>query len=122
MKSGWWLLAGSILSCVAIVALLGDEVAGDLRLAVWLGMLGPLVATLCAMVAMHRAYRRSPASLTGVMIKAFIAKMVFFGGYVALVVKAGWVRPVPFAVSFTCYFLVLHMIEAFRLRRLFANT
>jgi drug/metabolite transporter (DMT)-like permease len=120
MKTGWWLLAGSILSCAAIVAMLGDE--GDLRRAVWLGMLGPLVATLCAMVAMNRAYRRSPASLTGVMIKAFVAKMVFFGGYVALVVKSGWVRPVPFAVSFTGYFLVLHMIEAFRLRRLFANT
>jgi len=122
MKSGWWLLAGSILSSAAIVALLGDEVTADLRLAVWLGMLGPLVATMCAMLAMNRAYRRSPASLTGVMIKAFLAKMVFFGGYVALVVKAGWVQPVPFAVSFTCYFLVLHMIEAFRLRRLFANT
>jgi uncharacterized membrane protein len=56
------------------------------------------------------------------MIKAFFAKMVFFGLYVALVVKAGWVRPIPFVISFTCYFLVLHMIEAFRLKRLFANT
>ena len=122
MKSGWWLLAGSILSSAAIVALLGDEVTADLRLAVWLGMLGPLVATMCAMLAMNLAYRRSPASLTGVMVKAFVAKMVFFGGYVALVVEAGWVRPVPFAISFTSYFVVLHMIEAFRLRRLFANT
>jgi len=122
MRSGWWLVAGSVLSSVAIVALLGDEVAAGVRLAVWLGMLGPLVATLCAMVAMNRAYRRSAVSLTGVMIKAFVAKMVFFGGYVALVVKSGWVQPVPFAVSFTGYFVVLHMIEAFRLRRLFANT
>jgi hypothetical protein len=122
MRSGWWLLAGSILSSFAIVALLGDEATADLRLAVWLGMLGPLVATLCAMVAMDRAHRRNPVSLTGVMIKAFVAKMVFFGGYVALAVKSGWVRPVPFVVSFIGYFLVLHMIEAFRLRRLFANT
>jgi hypothetical protein len=114
------LLAGSVLSSAAIVALLGEE--GDLRRAVWLGMLGPLVATLCATIAMDRAYRRSPASLTGVMIKAFVAKMVFFGGYVALVVKSGWVRPVPFAVSFIGYFLILHMIEALRLRRLFTNT
>ena len=38
-------------------------------------------------------------SSTGVMIKAFVAKMVFFGGYVALIVKAGWVQPVPFAIS-----------------------
>ena len=122
MKFGWWMLAGSAVSAFGIVALLGDEATPDLRLAVWLGMLGPLAATLCAMVASTRAYRRNPESLTGAMIKAFVAKMIFFGGYVALVVEAGWVRPVPFAISFTSYFVVLHMIEAFRLRRLFANT
>jgi hypothetical protein len=122
MKLAWWMLAGSAASSFGIVAFLGDEATPDLRLAIWLGMLGPLVATLCAMVAMNRAYRRDPASLTGVMIKAFVAKMVFFGGYVALIVKSGWVRPVPFAVSFIIYFLALHMIEAFRLRRLFTNT
>ena len=116
------MLAGSALSAFGIVAFLGDEATPDLRLAVWLGMVGPLVATLCAMVAMNRAYQRDPAGLTGVMIKAFVAKMVFFGGYVALLVKSGWVRPVPFAISLVCYFLVLHMIEAIRLRRLFANT
>jgi hypothetical protein len=122
MKSAWWMLAGSAASCLGVVAFLGERATPDLRLAIWLGMLGPLVATLCAMVAMNRAYRRDPASLTGVMIKAFVAKMVFFGGYVALIVKAGWVQPVPFAVSFIIYFLALHMIEAFRLRRLFTNT
>ena len=122
MKFGWWLLAGSALSAFGIVAFLGDKATLDLRLAIWLGMLGPLVTTLCAMVVTDRAYRRHPESLTGVMIKAFLAKMVFFGGYVALIVKAGWVRPVPFVVSFISYFLVLHMIEAFRLRRLFSST
>jgi hypothetical protein len=48
--------------------------------------------------------------------------MFFFGGYVLLIVKSGWVRPVAFAVSFTGYFLALHIIEAFRLKRLFAGT
>jgi len=121
MKWGWWMLAGSALSAFGIVTFLGDEATPDLRLAIWLGMLGPLAATLCAMVATDRTYRRQPGGVTGVMIKAFVAKMVFFGGYVALVVKSGWVRPVPFAISFVCYFLVLHMIEAFRLRRLFSS-
>src|SRR5574339_873600 len=101
MKLGWWMLAGSALTCLAIVAFLGDEAPADVRLAVWLGMLGPLAATLSAMFVMGRAYRRDPARLTKVMIGAFAAKMVFFGGYVALAVKAGWVRPVPFAISFT---------------------
>ena len=35
-----------------------------------------------------------------------------------LVMKAGWVRPTPFAISFVSYFFALHIIEAFRLRRL----
>jgi hypothetical protein len=118
MKLGWWMLVGSALSAFGIGAFLGDEKTPDVRLSVWLGMLGPLTATLCAMVAVTRAYRKNPASLTGAMIGAFVVKMVFFGGYVALVLKAGWVRPGPFAASFTGYFLALHMIEAIRLRRL----
>src|SRR4026209_82331 len=94
---GWWMLAGSVLSAFLI------SVALDLRLAVWLGMLGPLLATLCSMVATDRAYRHRPSSLTGGMITAFVAKMVFLGGYVALVITSGWVRPVPFALSFIGY-------------------
>jgi hypothetical protein len=122
MKLGWWMLAGSALTAFGIVALLGDEATADLRLAVWLGMLGPLTAALCGMFVVTRAYRRHAASLTKVMIGAFGAKMLFFGGYIALVIKAGWVRPVPFAISFTGYFIALHLLEAVHLRRLFATT
>ena len=114
---GWWMLAASVLSALGIASLIGD--AQDLRLAVWFGMLGPLLATLCSMVATDWAYRNRPASLTGVMSTAFVAKMVFFGGYVALVIQSGWVRPVPFAISFLGYFIALFIFEAFRLRRLF---
>ena len=116
------MLAGSALSAIVVMAFLGDRATPNPRLSVFLGMVGPLAATMCAMVSATRAYRRDPVSLTGAMIKAFIAKLVFFGGYVALVVKAGWVQPVPFAISFTSYFVLLHMIEAFRLRRLFEQT
>src|SRR5262245_58270019 len=118
MKLGLWMLAGSILSAFGIGVFFGDDKTPDVRLSVWLGMLGPLTATLCAMVAVTRAYRKNPAGLAGAMIAAFVVKMVFFGGYVALVLKAGWVRQGPFAASFTGYFLALHIIEAIRLRRL----
>jgi hypothetical protein len=37
-------------------------------------------------------------------------------------VGAGLVRPLPFVISFTCYFLVLHIIEAVSLHRLFAKS
>jgi hypothetical protein len=122
MKLGLLILAGSAVSSFGIVAYLGDEATLDLRLAVWLGMLAPLAATLCSMVVLDRAYRRDPASLTRVMIGAFVTKVFFFGGYVVLVVKAGWVRPTPFAISFVSYFFALHIIEAFRLRRLVTST
>ena len=115
------MLAGSVLSAFGIGIFLGDAATPDLRLAVWLGMIGPLLATLCSMVATDRAYRKQPASVTGVMITAFVAKMVFFGGYIALVITSGWVRPVPFALSFIGYLLVFYIVEAFRLRRLFAG-
>jgi len=122
MKRGWWMLAGSALSSFAIVAVRGDDATPDLRLAVWFGMLAPLVAALCATVAMERTYRKHPEDLMRMMIAAFGVKIVFFGGYIALVVKAGWVRPVPFAISFTAYFLGLHIVEALHLRRLLTST
>jgi hypothetical protein len=122
MKRGWWLLAGTTLSYFGIVAFLGDNATPDLRLAIWLGMLGPLAAAVCSTIAMQRAFRRQRDALVRVMIAAFGVKIVFFGGYIALVVKEGWVKPVPFTISFTGYFLALHIIEAFHLRRLQTTT
>ncbi len=122
MKFVLWMVAGSVVSALGITAVLGTQVSTGVRLAVWLGMLGPLVSTVCSGAIVDRVYRKRPESLTRVMSAAFAAKMIFFGAYVALVVKAGWAQPVPFAISFTGYFLGLHITEAVRLRRLFSNT
>ncbi len=122
MKLAWWMFAGSAVSALGITVFLGAAAPLDVRLAVWLGMAAPLGATACSAILVERVYRSRPESLTRVMGGAFAVKMIFFGGYVALVVKADWVRPIPFAISFTGYFLALHITEAFRLRRLFAGT
>ena len=122
MKLGLVMLAGSILSAFGIVTVLGVEAEPDVRLAVWLGMAAPLVAAVGSVIAIEQVHRKRPANLTGVMAAAFAAKMIFFGGYVALVVKMGWVQPTPFAITLTGYFLVLHVTEAIYLRRLFATT
>jgi hypothetical protein len=121
MKVGLWMLAGSALSSFGIVAFFGDEATPDLRPAVWLGMLGPLAAALCSIAVMERTVREHPERLMAVMIGAFAAKVLFFGGYIALVVKAIEVQTVPFAISFTGYFVALHIVEAWRLRRLVAT-
>jgi hypothetical protein len=122
MKLSWWMLAGSVVSALGITAFLGTATPLDVRLGVWLGMLAPLAATLCSWAVVERTYRTRPENLTRVMGTAFVVKMAFFGGYAVLVVKAGWVQPASFVISFTGYFLALHFIEAVRLKRLVANT
>ena len=121
MKLGLWMLIGSAVSALGITMFLGAATPWDVRLSVWLGMAAPAVAAVISAIVFERAYRRQPESLTRVMGTGFGAKMVFFGGYVVLVVKAGWVQPAPFVISFTGYFFALHIIEAFRLHRLFAK-
>jgi hypothetical protein len=120
MNLGWWMLAGSAVSAFGITAFLGKAAPLDVRLAVWLGMLAPLAGALFSASMIGRVYRTRPQSLMGAMSVAFFAKLVFFGVYVAVVIKSGLVRPAPFAISFTGYFLALHITEAFRLRSLFA--
>lgn len=114
MKLVWWMLAGSILSSYVITALLAAQAAPE----VWLGMAGPLTAATASWVVMYRQHVRRAEGLTAVMIKAFALKMILFGGYVVAVIGSGLVRPIPFVISFTGYFLALHIIEAIGLRNL----
>jgi hypothetical protein len=90
-------------------------------LATLLGMAGPLVIAVVSWLAAERAYRREPASLTGLMMAGFVAKMLFFGAYVLAAIKGLSQPAVPFAVSFTGSFIALHLIEALALKRLFAS-
>ena len=107
----------SAVSCVAAVAVFGTGVGVEILF----GMLGPLVATTATWVAADRTYARKPERLTALLIAAFGAKLVFFGAYVTLAIAGLKLRPVPFVVSFTCYFIGLYSIEALWLRRLFAS-
>jgi hypothetical protein len=85
------------------------------------GMAGPLASAVGSWVAYERAHRSAPGRLTNVMIAALAVKMVFFGGYVAAMLRGLDLRPVPFVVSFAAYFIVLHVMEAMFLRRLLMN-
>ena len=86
-----------------------------------LGMFGPLAETIVSWVVAEQVFRRRPEGLTAVMITAFAGKLVFFGAYVAIMLKVLSLRPVPFMASFTTYFIALHFVEALALRRLFAT-
>jgi hypothetical protein len=85
------------------------------------GMAGPLASAVGSWVAYERAHRSAPGRLTNVMIAALVVKMVFFGGYVVMMLRGLDLRPVPFVVSFAAYFIALHVMEALFLRRLLIN-
>jgi hypothetical protein len=84
-------------------------------------MAGPLASAVGSWVAYERAHRSAPGRLTNVMIAALVVKMVFFGGYVVMMLRGLDLRPVPFVVSFAAYFIALHVMEALFLRRLLIN-
>jgi hypothetical protein len=118
MKAVGWIAAVAIGSSLVVVAVAGRAHAA----AVVFGMVAPLVATSVSWVVTERVYARAPEQLTGVMIAAFAAKMLFFGVYVAVVLKVIGVGPTPFVVSFTSYFIALYLTEALLMRRLFARS
>ena len=51
------------------------------------------------------------------LILSFVIKFLFFGAYIVVVVKASQVRPGFFVGCFAFFYLVLHMAEAFELRK-----
>jgi hypothetical protein len=115
MRPVWWMAGASLCTCFAatVLARSGPEL--------FLGMVAPLVVATLTWVLAERTFRRNPERLTALMVTAFGAKMVFFGAYVAIGLKVLSLRPIPFVVSFTSYFVVLHLAEALCLRRLFAE-
>jgi len=111
------------MTCTSLVSWLVTRVITDGRgdPEIVLGMVGTLAAAIGSWVAYERAHRGAPGRLTNVMIAALAVKMVFFGGYVVVMLRGLDLRPMPFVVSFASYFIALHTIEATFLRRLLMN-
>jgi hypothetical protein len=113
-----WMVAASLLSWLAIAVFVDARV----RTATLFGMLAPLGVAAASWLMAERAWRQNPASLTSLMITAFVGKMVFFGVYVAAMLKGASVAPTPFVVSFAAYFIALHLGEALALKAMFTGT
>jgi hypothetical protein len=86
------------------------------------GMAGPLGAASVTWVLVQRTFQESPERVTGVMMKAFAGKMLFFGAYVVTMLAGLTLAPRPFSVSFTAFFIGVYAMEALFLQRLFAST
>ena len=116
MREVWWMVGASVGSWLVAAAVLDLRTGVD----VLFGMIGPLAVASVSWVMAERTFKRSPERLTSLMIAAFAGKMVFFGTYVTFVLTVLSPRSIPFIVSFTGYFITLHLLEAIFLRRLFA--
>ena len=110
-----WMAGASIVSWLIASRAAGPEANPE----VLYGMLAPLVVAVVSWIVIERTYRSDPARLTRVMVEGLAVKAVFFGAYVAGMLRVIGLRPVPFVVSFTSYFIALHVTEAMFLRRLF---
>jgi hypothetical protein len=87
----------------------------------FLGMIAPLLVAIGTILLVERTYSRQPAQLTGRMTQAFLGKMLFYGIYVSLVVGVFSFQAIPFVLSFTGYFLGLHLAEALHFRAIFQS-
>ena len=117
MRPLWWMVTAACASCAVVTASWRSAVYPEALF----GMIGPLLVAGATWVVTERTYQYRPERLTAMMVKGLVLKAVFFGAYVALMLRLLDLRPVPFVASFTGYFVGLHVMEALFMRRLFAE-
>ena len=110
-----WMGAAALGSWLLVTVLAPDPVNPELLLA----MAGPLVSAGASWLVTERTQRVAPARVIGVFVAAMLAKMVLFAAYIVIMVRLVGLRPVPFVIGFTGFFLGLLGIEALFLKRLF---
>ena len=113
-----WMVGVSVASWLVVTIAGGSRAHPEV---LW-GMLGPLASAGATWVVVERSHAVAPGRLTSVLVTGFALKMLFFGLYVAVMLRVLLLRPVPFVVSFTSYFIALYVMEALFLRRLLTET
>jgi hypothetical protein len=108
------MLIGSIFLSLILILFFG---MGS-RFEILSGMLGPLASAVVSWIAIQKRHAKRPAGLTGLMIKSFAAKMIFFAIYVTVLLKIGMMWPNVFVISFIAGFVWLHCVEAVGIHRL----
>ncbi|NQU28947.1 MAG: hypothetical protein HQ528_11710 [Candidatus Marinimicrobia bacterium] len=83
------------------------------------GMFGPWLVGLITLIIVKQAYDKDPESVTALMMKSFLGKMIFYGVYITLLILFAALQKVQFIISFTVYFIVLHIIEALYFQAIF---
>jgi hypothetical protein len=110
-----------VVVCVATCGLVTMLVAPDAAGAAYLGMAAPLIVGLGTILLVEQTTRTDVHALTRRLVLAFVTKMVFYALYVAAAITLLGVDPLPFSVSFTLFFVGLHITEALYFKTLFAH-
>jgi energy-converting hydrogenase Eha subunit B len=111
----WMITAstGSALAAAFVVPSAAAEIV--------LGMVAPLLAVVGTGLVAAQTFHTNPAQLLPVMLKALLAKAVFFVTYVIAMLKGLELQAEPFVISFVVYFVALYGVQAALLERLFGR-
>ena len=111
-----------VVGCVSTWGLFTAFLMPEAATATFLGMLAPLVVGVGTVLLVEHTARTDLERLTASLAVAFFAKILFYGGYVGVVVGLLKVEPIPFVASFTAYFVVLQFTEALCFKTIFTGT
>lgn len=117
-------IAGPILSMAAASAAgiaAGAWLLPVHRAAIGWGAAGPLAGAVVTWIVVARLFAQAPARVSGALMKLFAAKIVFFAAVVIAAAALLGDALRPFAVSLAGQYIMLHLMEAFFLHRLFAS-
>jgi len=84
----------------------------DYRSELFLGWIVPAVAGLLTVYFILKAAKKDIGSVTKVIAKGFVVKMVYYGIILFILFKLYSFEPIPFVCSFAGFFLGLHALEA----------
>jgi hypothetical protein len=117
MTSMLWMIAASLASWLALLVVTGGAFDRELTA----GMAGPLVVAAVTWSLTARTFRATPGRVQALMLHGLAVRLLFFSVYVMVMLRLLGLRPVPFVLSFTGYFVALHVIQAILMRRLFST-
>lgn len=118
LKTAALLTVASLAIAAAIVAIGSRGGVEGLAGPVFGGLLAPLVSVVASWLLVVRAFRRDPASVMGVTMQAFLAKILFFVIYVAVAIRVVGLPAQMFGISFVGWFIVLYAVQAVLMGRL----
>ena len=98
-----------------------SSVFPEISTEIFLGMIFPWMIFLFSVLITQFIHIKSSLNLTKYFSIAIIMKMILYGIIIVAIFTFISFNPVPFIISFTSYYLTLHLTEAFIVRSFIDN-